>query len=222
MGFNAIFTGLGFIKDAITFSKTSLDDLPGDTNFDKYWNLLDPGWSLFKTVVPLQLGTVIKFGTEALMSDYKAPDLNQLFKVLGKEQQLYQNIGDVRLEPASGGDEFVRKVIRKSDGVNLGEYRYNNETGKVEKFAEGDKIIQRVASANYPNTEDGLKDFLVNGDPNTTDAWGQTDFDDYWEKLEEKFDYNGKTYYKIKLKGETDPKTMYEYMYFDNGQFKYN
>lgn len=207
MGFNAIFTVVGVLKDTVTLSKTSFDDLPGDSNFDKMWNLFQPGWAVLKTIVPFQMGTLAKFGTKALMSDYKAPSLEQLYNVLGKEQQLYQYIGDVRLE-RTVDNEFTRKVIRKSDGVNLGEYRYNNNTGKVEKVADGDKLPSNQPSqpTAIPETEEGLKQVL--NQPEDKGGWGDN-FKTYYDGASK----TG-TYWTIKLKGGGE-----SYYKYQNGTF---
>lgn len=221
MGFNAIFTGVGFFIDFLKYEETSLDELPGDTFVEKIRYLFKPGYSILKTVIPF--GQILVPIASAFTADFKPPTKDQIFKLLGGVKGLYQNVGDVTLEPSADNNmEHVRRVIRNSDGANLGEYYFDNKQQKIVKYKNGDVSINQPAKTKtYANDENGLKDFLQNGDPNTTDAWGTTDFDNYWEKLEETFDYNGKTFYKIKIKGQTDPKTMYQYMYFDNGQFKY-
>jgi hypothetical protein len=113
------------------------------------------------------------------------------------------------------------KEFLTTTGEILGVYVWNNKDSKIVPLIPPATKESQTPTTTYENSEEGLKNFLQNGNVDTTDAWGKDDYNKYFEKIEEKFPVSGKTFYKIKIKNETDPKTMYQYMYFDNGQFKY-
>jgi hypothetical protein len=99
------------------------------------------------------------------------------------------------------------KEFLTTTGEKLGVYVWNNKDNKIVPLIPP-ATKDQTPTTTYENSETGLTEFLKKSGK---------DFE-----IEEKFTAKNRTYYKIKIKNETNPDKMYEYMYFDNGQFKPN
>ena len=127
------------------------DNLPGDTDGEKLYNLIKPGEALFKAALPPFVGSVLLFlGVDRLfINKYRKPSANEI-----REKLLIRNEASVEVKdvPASNykDAEYSRTVL--INNINVGDWTLEIETKKLVAMKRGEAIPEDAKTGSTGNT----------------------------------------------------------------------
>jgi hypothetical protein len=127
------------------------DNLPGDTDGEKLYNLIKPGEALFKAALPPLVGSILLFlGVDRLfINKYRKPSANEI-----REKLLIRNEASVEVKdvPASNykDAEYSRTVL--INNINVGDWTLEIETKKLVAMKRGEAIPEDAKTGSTGNT----------------------------------------------------------------------
>jgi hypothetical protein len=146
-----------------------LDDLPGDTAAEKFWNVIGGEKSILKAMAPFQLGFLGFLAADWLRTTVQ-PEFDQLYEKMGPGGYgWYKNIGDIeKVEDTNNPIKNSYKIILKQpkDGKsNLGSWTYDEDSKQLIQTAAGDFEIPKPApqQTTTMTKEEAIKAILPKG-----------------------------------------------------------
>jgi hypothetical protein len=140
------------VINSITSNKNiGWDNLPGDTDGEKIYDLIKPGEAFFKASLPPFMGSLLlAIGVDRLfINKYRKPSANEI-----REKLLIKNEATVEVKdvPASTykDAEYSRTIL--INGINVGDWTLEIETKKLVAMKKGNPIPEDAKTGSTGNT----------------------------------------------------------------------
>jgi hypothetical protein len=152
VGVSVFITVAQIIKNTITDNKNiGWDNLPGDTDGEKVYNLIKPGEAFFKASLPPFMGSLLlTLGVDRLfINKYRKPSANEIREKLLIKNEVTVEVKDV---PASTykDAEYSRTIL--INGINVGDWTLEIETKKLVAMKKGNPIPEDAKTGSTGNT----------------------------------------------------------------------
>jgi phage terminase small subunit len=152
VGVSTFITVGQIVLNSITSNKNiGWDNLPGDTDGEKIYELIKPGEAFFKASLPPFMGSLLlTIGVDRLfINKYRKPSANEI-----REKLLIKNEATVEVKdvPASTykDAEYSRTIL--INGINVGDWTLEIETKKLVAMKKGDPIPEDAKTGSTGNT----------------------------------------------------------------------
>jgi phage terminase small subunit len=152
VGVSTFITVGQIVLNSITSNKNiGWDNLPGDTDGEKIYELIKPGEAFFKASLPPFMGSLLlTIGVDRLfINKYRKPSANEI-----REKLLIKNEATVEVKdvPASTykDAEYSRTIL--INGINVGDWTLEIETKKLVAMKKGDSIPEDAKTGSTGNT----------------------------------------------------------------------